>query len=456
MKKFTKILACFMLVLFGITLFACEPANEKDKAFTYPDVNDNVYGNGGLAVQMGDYLYFANGFMSANDSKHNQKLVAGKDLGSLVLTKLTNGYLSTDDNGSLIEDDYLNFFNRLSGFEATDLYISHGYLYFTTQCQANAPSSEHTGATEWAKKRVNFNRIKIDKSTSVETIYTTSAEYTNIEFEYFESDNNTFILIYEKGTSLDKYNGEKRNNMLKRIDCNSKSNVVVDYDVTSVNLHDKNVFYGKSSDENFLITNYDVLNNEKLSETEKIEQYTIMFADDNYLYATKYSTSNANLYRSNLNSKTDFELFAVCIGDGSYSLYLDNGNVIAVGENKLLVYKSNETSNEPTKQMDLDGTVNPIGLYNSSVVYHDGTSIKMVSWSNLLNDGTAEIINVVSDLTEFKPEYFDIDQDNGYLYFYKTNNSHDYLYRVELVKNSEIEIVGVLLESDIPSEETKN
>ena len=43
------------------------PSYGYKKNFVYPSLNDQVVGNGGLAVKKGNYLYFVNGFQSIDD-----------------------------------------------------------------------------------------------------------------------------------------------------------------------------------------------------------------------------------------------------------------------------------------------------------------------------------------------------------------------------------------------------
>ena len=148
-----------MLCVFGLGLVACDKRTEKEKAFTYPKSSDYVYGNGGLAVRKGGYVYFVNGYKQVSNlenSNKNDKYTVG----ALMLMKLgENGELVTDEDGLVKDDYYISMSNKLCGYEATNLYIHGDYLYFVSPILEN-----ETGDEVWAKERVMFNRIKLDKA----------------------------------------------------------------------------------------------------------------------------------------------------------------------------------------------------------------------------------------------------------------------------------------------------
>ena len=136
MKKFTKILVCFMLCVCGLLMVACgDPRTKEEKAFTYPSVDDVTYGNGGLAVRKGDYLYFVNGYRSVSSLSSKEETV---EVGSLMLTKLDkNGNIVKNDEGLLKDDYYITMNDKLCGYQVTNLFIHGDYLYFVSPCLEN-------------------------------------------------------------------------------------------------------------------------------------------------------------------------------------------------------------------------------------------------------------------------------------------------------------------------------
>ena len=112
MKKFTRILVCLMLFVFALSFVACGNKN-KDK-FVYPSSGMTTYGNGGMSVQKGNYLYFVNGFKSISSSDINKK--TNYNIGSLVVTKLDNNGNPVVDNGGLKDDFYRTITDKLVGY----------------------------------------------------------------------------------------------------------------------------------------------------------------------------------------------------------------------------------------------------------------------------------------------------------------------------------------------------
>ena len=172
MKKFTRILICLILCVFTIGLAAC---GDNQDNFTYPTASMQTYGNGGLSVQKGDYLYFVNGYQSADNMTEKN---ASYHVGALMIVKLDeNGNLVLNDEGLLGDDYYRVMSDKLCGFEATGLYIFGDYLYFTSPCQENEAGTDG----KWPKARVDFYRIRFDNSGSVERLYTSGVENENLQ-----------------------------------------------------------------------------------------------------------------------------------------------------------------------------------------------------------------------------------------------------------------------------------
>ena len=91
MKKFTRILMCLLLCVFTFGLVACGRTTDN---FVYPNSSSETFGNGGMAVQKGDYLYFVNGFISAENQTEKN---ASYTVGALMIAKL-------DSNGEIIRN----------------------------------------------------------------------------------------------------------------------------------------------------------------------------------------------------------------------------------------------------------------------------------------------------------------------------------------------------------------
>ena len=454
MKKFAKILICLILCVFAFGVAGCR---KKDN-YVYPSANDTTYSNGGLAVQKGNYIYFVNGYQSANDTKQNKDYVVG----SLMVAKLdAKGNPILDENGLLNDDYYRTISSKLCGFEATNLYIFGDYLYFTSQHQQNEP--DRNGG-EWAKTRVDFSRIKLDKSGKVEKLYTSEVGYDNLKFAYYNYNSNTYLLAYEGGDSIDTKNDDT--NRLLSVNASSKKEKTIAKDVVDVLMPDENVknaheniFYTTKDSETgkSVLTRYNIINNEK-KEHKFNEEITLKFVTNGYVFYTVsqaygggtnlcYSTTNGDV-----SSEIEYEFGKNIQTKDKYYLSADGDAIIAITGNKIEIdYKWNKTHGGPVTIDDADG-FNFIGFSNCSVVYYDSNNyVKTIDYTS--NQENVEIVKIAK-VEDMNKTYFDCNED--YLYFYKTSGANNYLFRLRLNNNAEMvadEMVGVYLDADKPKAE---
>ncbi len=228
MAKWIKnLIMSFCLVGLAVISFAGCASNLstfKDN----PQKDDVVIGNGTLAVTKGDYLYFANGFVSYSEVSDNN--FDGKiTYSGLYRIKLENGHPvevepEKDEDGNEIFDGSNALENidvlakKVVGFEYVGLYILGDYLYYASPC------NEKNGAMEVESSRVDFFRIKLDRSKSSEWIYTTKSAGSEVKYNAFESNGTTYITILDGKTLIaTKYDAK-----------NNKSSKVVSEEVTSV------------------------------------------------------------------------------------------------------------------------------------------------------------------------------------------------------------------------------
>ena len=241
MKKFTKLMICLMLCVMSICLVACDNRSDKDKNFNYPQSSGEVSSNGGLAVRKGNCLYFVNGYQNVDDMVEQN---ASYVLGSLMIAELDEkGNVITDENNIMKNDYVTTMTDKLCGFEATNLFIGGDYLYFTSPCQENESEKDpDTKEFPWAKERVEFYRIKLDKTSKPEEIYQSTVSYSSLEFKYYYVNGNTYILVYEGGTSLDN---ENVSDALIRVDVTNKDVKVIKEDVVNFKMADNSneIFY---------------------------------------------------------------------------------------------------------------------------------------------------------------------------------------------------------------------
>lgn len=452
MKKFTKLLICLMLCVVSFGLIACgDDRTPKEKNFVYPSSSDAVVGNGGLAVQKGNYIYFVNGFKSVDDITNKNDAYT---VGSLMLMKLgDNGEIVTDEDGLLKDEYYITMSSALCGYEVTNLYIHGDYLYFVTPCLEN-----ESGDKTWAKERVIFNRIKLNKTGEVEQVYETGVKYDQLEYEFYEENGNLFILAWEKGDSYYNANG---NNCLIRINATAKTSGMVSTKVSSVVFAENadEIFFVQddSSNSRYYLKQHNILTGETTDYTNFEKAVTAKFVAGGKVYislAHDYG-STTDIKVSTIANKTGFELVHAFDSVDKVTIAPDGSAIISASDNVISLIRKGE---DVVTIVDEDATtIKVIGCVNGCVVYYDtadeNSKIKMVSYYNYLNGGDTEIKTLTTvDAFEEDYAYFDLASDSAYMYFYKQEGSNYYLNRLKVNNNlgDVEEMTGVYLESDAP------
>ncbi len=465
MKKITKIFICLMLCVFGLGLVACgDNRTEQEKNFTYPSEADAVYGNGGLAVKKGNYVYFVNGYKSVSTSDLTKDTTF--NVGSLMLAKLgEDGELVTDDSGSIRDDYFITMSNKLCGYEATDLFIHGNYLYFVSPCLEN-----ESGDEVWAKERVVFNRIKLDKTGEVEEVYSSGVKYNNLEYKYYQSNGGLYILAWEKG---DSYYAENPSASLIRINATNSSTVVVDSGVTNVvfNENASNVFFTKQNGNNYELKRYDVSSNVASDYYSSEKSFNLQFIGGENVFITIEhkvgDTTYTDLMISNLIAEDkSFKLFHSNVADYTLDVTDDGAAVIAIKDNVMNIINVNQTYGAGGTTVTKSITVNAdatsikiIGYTNGCVLFYDTASsnsnISLVSYSNAIaeNENDVEISTLTTiSAVEDNYAYFDLSEDENMLYFYKMVGNDYYLHKIKVNQNhGETEqMFGVYDAEDVP------
>lgn len=448
MKKFTRILVCLMLCVFGFGLMACDRRTKEEKNFTYPHKNDVVYGNGGLAVKKGNYVYFVNGYKSVSSISSKK---ATYTVGSLMLMKLgENGEVVTNDQGLLNDDYYITMNNKLCGYEATNLYIHGEYLYFVS------PSLENeSGDKVWAKDRVVFNRIKLDKTSKVEEVYASGVKYDQLKYEYYEENGKLCILAWEKG---DSYYADNGNNALIRINATNKSSEKIADGVSSVAFAENSneIFFVKNGDGNYTLKQYDIIANEQRDYTSFANTFEVKFVAGGQVFITMSHPygSTTDLKVSNIASRNEFDL-VYAYSDSLTLSAANDGTVFAVSSNVISIIK--DADNIKIIKDEEASSINLIDFTNGCILYYDDVSnLKLVSYSNVLAGDEPSIQTLTSiDAVSEDYAYFDLNEGENMLYFLKLSGDDYYLHRIKVNNNlgETEEMFGVYEEFDVPSQE---
>lgn len=452
MKKFTKIFMCLMLCVMSVCLVAC--GKNSDKEFNYPPSSGAVYGNGGLAVRKGNCLYYVNGFQNV-DAMVEQN--ASYVLGSLMIAELDeNGNVITDENG-VMKSEYINTMSdKLCGFEATSLFIGGNYLYFTSPCQEDESSSSKDKV--WAKERVEFYRIKLDKSSKPEEVYQSNVSYENLDFKYYYEGGYTYILVYEGGASLEE---DGYTDALYRVNTSTQESVLIKDNVLSYVMTDdaQNIFYSFKNNNLYQLNQYNVCSNVSTEFATKDVDFDIVDVRGGKIfisYETDLIVTSTDIYMASISPKQAFGKTPVVTGVQTYDSYYisdDCGYFVGIKGNQIKVKNLNNNL-DLDRVTDADAeSITYIGMSNGCLIYVDDSNmIKSFSYYNYANNQDEEI-KQLSKVEDINTEYFDM--DDSYIYFYKTVNGREYLHRVSLSANyvedeTNDQMIGVYLDGDAP------
>jgi len=351
--------------------------------------------------------------------------------------------------------------DKLCGFEATSLFIGGDYLYFTSPSQENeSEKDEETNEFPWAKDRVEFYRIKLNKSSKPEKVYQSTVSYENLTFKYYYVNEKTYILAHEAGESKDS----SAKDSIVRIDANAQSSSVVKEDVTNYIFADDadKIFYSFSNDNLYQLNQYNVVTNTSTEFTAMEENFKLVDVKANRVfisYETKIINASTNLHVAEIAPKGAFAMSITGIQNFDKTYISDDGNYfVGIKGNKIKVEKINTNINKNRVTDEDAESLTYIGIVGGKLVYVDNNNmIKSFSFVNYAENNETEI-KEIAKVEGIETTYFDLDEN--YVYFYKTVNSKKYLHRVNLnatyvEEETNDQMIGVYLDGDAPEIEEK-
>lgn len=440
-----------MLCFVTLCLGACDSRSDKEKNFVYPSSSDHVTSNGGLAVHKGNYAYLVNGFTSVNNSEKGKSYTHS----GLMLVKFDeHGDIIKDKDGLIEDETFIYLTNQLAGFEATNLFVSGDYLYFTTQSQENYGGEEYD-KNVWAKEIVVFNRIKLDKSGSVEKLYQSGAKsYTEngseIEFKYYESEGKVHLVVFEKGDV----------NKLVKVTAGEKTHTIENVVSSTLSDNAEKIFYVQNVDEEQKLFQFNAKNNTSTDfelDFSSKEELTLKFASERFVYLTFKDGEATKMQAVSIATKNISTVIYDTTSFGEICLqYSDIQDcLLVVQSNKIIIYVDGvmkETISDASAT-----SIDILGFTNASVVYLDNSNnIKIVNYVTRLQGGNSSIDLLAKEVANINKSYFDIAEDSNYMYFYNKINETEYLHRIKVINYSTEqtpEMIGELLDSDKPKTE---
>lgn len=367
--SFKQVLLVITLAVVAVAMTACG-TSIKDN----PKASDTVYGNGGMQVRVGDYVYFMNGFYGIDDVKDGSNKYGKVVRGGIYRVQLQDGALPVDEDGNIT--DVVAIVPKITCYEFGGFYIYDNYIYYAS------PNTQKDKKGNLLKNCVDFYRCKIDGSGNTR-IYTTSAEYSSVQFNVVkfnkdEKNASTYLTILD-GTDLISYEFKNGKNKGKTelatevtgVVWNEVSNYVAGQGATEL---EQNVYYTQAT-----------VDTNKICKVNLVTGETKTVIDDNTSsFSLKAFTANKLYYERTLNGNTvfasntlgaDFYGSESVIYNNSYSNYYVvgssegsyNGGVVATNDSG--TYFVANGNNGETDRVTISSTKYNILFNNGSKLY---------------------------------------------------------------------------------------
>ena len=480
-KNIAMLACCFMAVFFVFT--GCNGSGMA-KFQENPAVTDDVYGNGSLAVTKGEYLYFVNGYISYSSVGDKNNGTGDSEYASLYRVKLdANGHVvendkEYDEDGKEIFDETQGIKDvdilckKVVGFESMGLYIFGDYIYFAT------PNNEKDSSLNMQTSLVDFCRTKIDRSSGIEKLYTTTADNTKVSYAMYQVDNEVVLLVKDDAKLI----------ACKIINGKSQGYRVIENSITSVAFPkyssstdvvtdlDKSVYYTRaidsSKDSEKDLTGGNVLckllikdlSTEKLRADNKTT-YSVLSTNGNFVAVSKTNNDLEDTLSGEVFAITNFakESTDKQISKNAYTTILpvatDLGlQIIAYDSTNKAIYKLNGVASDAQN----------IYTGEATLVKVEGDYVYFIASSQLYRvnyvQGTDAESLVSGAILATAGNYFSINEN--YIYYlknYTTNDTHEheeddvhaeyYLHMIDLNSTDEDgkvydHFVGVLMEEN--------
>lgn len=182
--KLKKIIATFCLALTVLVLTSCSGIHLNN----IPSTNDTVYGNGGVSVTKGDYIYFVNSYTSYNGLQKGDNDTGKVTVGAIYRTKLENGQIKTDNNNNVQDCELV--VSKIAGYEFTNLHIFDDYIYYAT------PNMDYAKDGSLNTVAVDFCRTKLD-GTDTQIIYTAKNYTASSSYEVYKIGTSIYLVVFE-------------------------------------------------------------------------------------------------------------------------------------------------------------------------------------------------------------------------------------------------------------------
>jgi len=442
-----------------------------------------VYGNGGLAVQKGDYLYFANGYtpyanLKAGDNNGNAEYPA------LYRAKVNaqgkvDVKVEYDDDGEIIFDRAQTIENadiiakKVVGFESMGLYIFGDYIYYAS------PNNQKSGNLNLTSRLVDFYRSKLDRSSDPERLYTTKEVGTSVQYTMLQIGSTVYLEVLDgariivgkiengKWRGVNTYVSNATGAALPKV-ANYEKIDIIDSQMQATLNFNKNIYYTRN------LTQEE--DNTPLPKGNALCKLDIATGTTTTIYLSNPSitikgTEGAGIFYERTDEFGNARIcFNTMADNGSlageqvikyttYSDYIFINNILGMG---IVGYDGTNMWRCLRGQSDLkllEGSITSLVKLQGNFVYY--TKDSTVSRVHIATPGVGDELISSSDSALIDSIKY-IDFDDSYLYYMKkyTNDKGDsyYMHRVGLDKLGDgtfySEFVGVMQELHYLPEKT--
>ena len=456
-----------------------------------PETGADVTGNGGLAVQKGQYLYFVNGYTARDDMKD------GDNKGELNYSGIYRAKLDENNNLMYEEDgtlkDCKKIVSKVAGYDDASLYIFGDYLYFSSPYADKVADEENSSQTN-NFNLTDFYSIKLD-GTSLSKLYTTENDSDDLQFSFVKTNNCNDV-------NLVVYDGSK----IVVVNCTTKKSAIVSENVTGVaipkvseykqnnnqiSVQESSIYYTRSAKDDENISG-NVLAYSLIGEnTENVillgqNTYTIKSANKDALVVSYKATDdiaecnrfitfdNNGLPQTDLNQINEQQLDSSGIASPMLCSFEDGNpyGIISTNANGKLVLLDYTNQNKPFVLND-DLSLTPLCIVGNYVYSYDSenslyrtnyklalTSADKSTCTETIYDSTKTVEedsdDTVADIYFKAENNFSVLGNHIYFYIPYEGNSATgyYLNRINLLDSEKtLQLVGVVQQDHIKTEE---
>lgn len=183
----------FLLSILLVSIFTLAACGGTSGFAHNPALTDNVIGNGSIAVQKGDYLYYVNGIYNMEGYTAGDNSWGKVTYGALYRTKLVNNNVVHDEDGFVKNTELVA--SKIVGHPNASFYVYGNYIYYST------PNNDKNRTGQSLPEITDFYRVNIN-GTGNTLLHTSAAtELKASDWSVYVNGSEHFVLIKD-GSNL--------------------------------------------------------------------------------------------------------------------------------------------------------------------------------------------------------------------------------------------------------------